>query len=126
LHSAVQPLPAVIILRLVRAEGINEWSLRRAKKYHGIKSVKVGGECRGWGSVWVWQLPTGKRKAGHVTRYGNSGGFLSDFGFAYRIGSTHASGAPADGIAVKSKYNKKFSIATISFLLELRFPITNA
>jgi hypothetical protein len=56
------------------------------------------------------------------------GVLLSDFVFAYqgRTGSNHTSGAPADGIAVKSKYNKKFSMASISFLLELRFPITNA
>lgn len=62
LHSALRaaPLPASTVLRLAREEGFNEWALRRAKKYHGIKSVKVGGRYKGWGAVWVWQLPVSK------------------------------------------------------------------
>jgi hypothetical protein len=51
------PLPAVTVLNLARDEGINEWSLRRAKKHHGIRSVRVGGKHRGWGAVWMWQFP---------------------------------------------------------------------
>jgi hypothetical protein len=54
------PLPAAQILRLARDEGINEWSLRRAKKHHGIRSVKVGGGHKGYGAKWVWQFPVSK------------------------------------------------------------------
>lgn len=51
------PLPARSVLRMAREQGFNEWALRRAKKHHGIKSVKVGGCHQGWGSVWMWELP---------------------------------------------------------------------
>jgi len=62
LESALRaaPLPARTVLKLARAEGFNEWALRRAKKHHGIRSVKVGGRQKGWGAVWVWQFPVAK------------------------------------------------------------------
>src|SRR5262245_4057852 len=44
--------PATEVLRLARREGINEWSLRRAKRYHKVRSVK-----HGWTSPWLWQFP---------------------------------------------------------------------
>jgi hypothetical protein len=62
LESALRtaPLPARIVLRLARAEGFNEWALRRAKRHHGIRSVKIGGRQKGWGAVWVWEFPEAK------------------------------------------------------------------
>jgi len=48
------PMPSARVLELARKAGINEWSLRRAKKHLRIKAVKVGGRHRGWGAVWFW------------------------------------------------------------------------
>ena len=48
------PMPAVEVLALARKAGINEWSLRRAKKHLHVKAVKVGGKRQGWGAKWFW------------------------------------------------------------------------
>lgn len=52
------PKPATQILRLARAEGINEWSLRRAKKFHRVRSVRTGGKGTGRRNGWIWLFPT--------------------------------------------------------------------
>ncbi len=49
------PLPAREILQQAKLDGLNEWSLRRAKKRHGVTAVRVGGLA--WRGHWVWQFP---------------------------------------------------------------------
>lgn len=51
------PLPAVQVYRLAKAQGISAMGVRRAKKYHGIKTVKVGGRRGGYGARWIWHFP---------------------------------------------------------------------
>ena len=54
-YTLREPTPASEILRLARQDGINEWSLRRAKRHHKIRSVKRGGRQCGYGAIWFWQ-----------------------------------------------------------------------
>jgi hypothetical protein len=51
------PRPAAEVYRLARAEGISAMGVRRAKRYHGIRTIKTGGKRQGWGSKWIWSFP---------------------------------------------------------------------
>jgi hypothetical protein len=42
--------PAPEIIRLAHKAGVNEWALRRAKKWLGVMAVKAGGRRQGWGA----------------------------------------------------------------------------
>ena len=52
------PKPAREIIQAAKQDGICEPSLRRAKRYHRIKSVKRGGRQGGYGAVWLWIFST--------------------------------------------------------------------
>ena len=49
------PLPATEVLRLAKAEGINQRGLRRAKRHLRIKSLRAGGKGTGRRNPWIWQ-----------------------------------------------------------------------
>jgi hypothetical protein len=51
------PLPSREVYRLAKLEGISARGVRRAKRYHGIRTVKTGGRQRGWGAQWIWHFP---------------------------------------------------------------------
>jgi hypothetical protein len=45
------------VYRLAAEWGIPARSVRRAKRWQKIKSVKRGGLQHGYGAVWYWELP---------------------------------------------------------------------
>lgn len=49
-----EPMPATEIYRRAAAAQIPVIGLKRAKKFCGVKAVKMGGRYRGWGAQWVW------------------------------------------------------------------------
>jgi hypothetical protein len=51
------PKPATEVYRLAKLEGIPARSVRRAKRYYGVKSVKTGGSRGGYGARWMWHFP---------------------------------------------------------------------
>lgn len=57
---SVSPLPARTVLRLAQDEGISKRGLYRAKRYHKVKSVRLGGRGTGRRNPWVWHLPKGE------------------------------------------------------------------
>jgi hypothetical protein len=50
-----EPMPAREVLRLAKLDGLNEWSLRRAKRHLKIAAVRTGGIARA--GRWLWQFP---------------------------------------------------------------------
>jgi hypothetical protein len=50
-----EPMPAAEIIRLAKLDGLNEWSLRRAKRHLKVATVRTGGIA--WNGKWVWQFP---------------------------------------------------------------------
>ena len=52
------PKPVVEILSLAKRDGVNQSSLRRAKRHLGVVSVRTGGLA--WRGKWLWQFPTQK------------------------------------------------------------------
>src|SRR5262245_6017342 len=54
------PLPSREVYRLAALEGIPARGLRRAKRYHGVKSIRTGGRQHGWGAQWIWHFPVSK------------------------------------------------------------------
>jgi hypothetical protein len=55
--TLTEPMPAVEILSQARKAGINDWSLRRAKKHLRIRAYKSGGYYQGWAAKWFWTAP---------------------------------------------------------------------
>lgn len=53
LHAG--PKPATEILRLAQQDGVPQRAVRRAKRFHKIVSLRVGGIA--WRGKWVWQFP---------------------------------------------------------------------
>jgi hypothetical protein len=51
------PLPAKEVYRQAAIWGVPARGVRRAKRFHKIKSVKRGGRQHGYGSTWYWELP---------------------------------------------------------------------
>src|SRR5262245_35549748 len=51
------PLPALEVYRRAALEGISARAVRRAKRYHGVKSIRTGGRQHGWGAEWIWHFP---------------------------------------------------------------------
>lgn len=52
------PKPAKEVYRLAKAEGLSVMGVRRAKRHHGIRTIKTGGRQHGYGAQWIWHFPS--------------------------------------------------------------------
>lgn len=56
-YTLRKPMLAREVLKLAAQEGLSEAGVRRAKRHHGIKTIRAGGKGSGRRNPWVWMFP---------------------------------------------------------------------